>query len=637
MPERDDYPFREEALARQGTIVKGRRGEYFIEGDHKAVKYQEGAEGLVHWAVEQRTGARYRIKVFWEPDDNRLARSRHLVTQRLANQTKSIDVLAGAPFALLDSMGGVSRFALVMKNVNGESWYDIRENAKNEAIYPPPDWPSFKIRLLWAYGLACAVEAMEARNFVHADISEGNVVVIPSSDRAGELALVDFDAYFNKEYRSNYLGTPGFVAPEIFNRGPIGVGSDRVAMAVLIQDFLIVGDPELSANDAFEARYTQDQICAFQSTAHPLLKQKYRAVADLVDRTLGAEKREDRPAPIVWREILRPLYDAAPAKIVRITASTGDTDVLVALNPGEERDLVQTPFGIRADIVRQPDGSLHVRPHTGASVRFQPSDESWREIGEGEKDVLLTGGARLYDREGNMQAELTLQGREGPDPAVPVTPEDFHPVKPIEWLWLTWVKRATSEINWTKVGYGLLFIVAIILLLWIARELVRIGTKPPPVTNVRQELIVRLQGKDWSRTQYDDPDFSNCWGVAGCSSRAAQAQHLRAMQPQDWSRLLFDDPRLRDCMGYKPCDDRETHSKQLQAIADWRHAGTYLLADCMGFKPCEQAKSFHNGSNKPREDEDTLPACCKGNAACLAEKKKENIPDCASPMRDTNQ
>src|SRR5262249_52865191 len=158
---------RKEAIARQGTTLKRRRTRYFIEGDQKKAKFQMGEEGLVHYAVDQGSGTKYRIKCFWEPDDGRLARSRHLVKQRLANlKNGSIDVLAGAPFGLIDSIGGLSRFALIMKNVEGGSWKDLRQDAENLGVYPPPGWPSLKIRLLWAYGLAYAVERMEARNFV---------------------------------------------------------------------------------------------------------------------------------------------------------------------------------------------------------------------------------------------------------------------------------------------------------------------------------------------------------------------------------------------------------------------------------------------------------------------------------------
>ena len=79
-PERIEI--RKEAIARQGTLLKGRRERYFIEGDQKRAKFQMGEEGLVHWAVGQRSGAKHRIKFFWEPDDTRLARSRQPTSYR---------------------------------------------------------------------------------------------------------------------------------------------------------------------------------------------------------------------------------------------------------------------------------------------------------------------------------------------------------------------------------------------------------------------------------------------------------------------------------------------------------------------------------------------------------------------------
>jgi hypothetical protein len=490
MPERIEI--RKEAIARQGTIIngrlaKGRRAQYFIEGDQQRAKFQMGEEGLVHWAVEKRSGAKHRIKFFWEPDDIRFARSRHLVEQGLANQNSSIDVLGGAPFALLDSIGGLSRFALIMKNVEGVSWKDLRENF---GAYPPSDWPSFDIRLLWAYGLVCAVEQMEARKFVHADLSDGNVVVVPTGDRAGVMALVDFDAYFNPDYPSNYRGTSGFVAPEIWNRGAVGVGSDRVAMAILIQEFLIVGDPELSSDHVFEGRYAQDQICALQCTAHPQLRRKYAAVANLVDATLTAASRELRPEPQKWRETLRPLFRQGKVLNLHFRSSTGDTDVPVALMPGEKKNLMRPPFFIRADILRTPDGALHLRPRPGASIRLHLAQGSWREISDGM--ASLTGDTGLYDGDGELLAHLTIDepAEEDSDIRTAQVLKSFETgeVKIDEpnllervRQWLSdLTKISIPEIDWKTVGLALLAVLAIVLLSFLLWRIISFDANSRP-------------------------------------------------------------------------------------------------------------------------------------------------------------
>jgi hypothetical protein len=456
---------RKEAIARQGSTLKQRRTRYFIEGDKKKAKFQMGEEGLVHYAVDQGSGTKYRIKCFWEPDDGRLARSRYLVKQRLADlKNGSVDVLAGAPFGLIDSIGGLSRFALIMKNVEGGSWKDLRQDAENLGVYPPPDWPSFKIRVLWAYGLACAVERMEARNFVHADLSDGNIVVVEKGDRAGQMALVDFDAYFNPAHPSQYRGTSGFVAPEIWDRGPVGVGSDRVAMAILIQDMLVVGDPEASAEVAFAGRYTQEQICAYQGTAHPLLKQRYREVADLLEATLRAANPSLRPEPKLWREALLRLYSQPPNRYCRLDAFTGGAGMRIALNAGGMQDLRNTPFGIRANLERTQDGALRLRIHAGARVRIQTPREWWREVGGG-SDVAVIGDAMIFDPEGKLPVKLTVVEEPEETAATKVGPESFE----------TAAARAgrglVRDLNWRQVAYFLLGLLAVVLVFAIARLL----------------------------------------------------------------------------------------------------------------------------------------------------------------------
>jgi serine/threonine protein kinase len=301
----DKIGIRREAVERQGSVIQWDGAHYLVEGDQKRARFQIGEEGLVHCAVEQFTGTKYRIKCFWEPDHNRLERLRFLVDRGLGKlKDKSADVLAGAPFDIIPSMGPISRFASIMKSVEGESWKEMREFAVQSPAYPPPDWPTLRIRLLCAYRLASAVELMESIGFVHADLSEGNLIVVPDGDRSGRVALVDFDSYFNSKYPSRFLGTSGFVAPEIWTRGQMGIGSDRVAMAILIQDLLLVGDRRLKAEDVVNIKYTQEQILAKGARAHALIKERYHSIAVLLEQTLRAPTREQRPHPRLWRQAL---------------------------------------------------------------------------------------------------------------------------------------------------------------------------------------------------------------------------------------------------------------------------------------------------------------------------------------------
>jgi len=456
---------RREAKERQGTVIVSRRGRYFIEGDQRRARFQSGAEGLVQPAIEEGTGKKYRIKVFWDPDESRLARSRALVHRALARPESSLDVLGGAPFAILDSLGGSSRFAVIMKNIEGVSWKDLRRDAEFAGVYPPPDWPSFRTRWLWAYGLVTAVAKMETLNFIHADLSDGNLVGLHTGNRAGELALVDFDAYFNPDYPSNYLGTSGFVAPEIWSQSAIGVGSDRLAMAILIQEFLLVGDHELNATDAFQIHYTQEQICALECTAHPLLRLKYPAIANLFDRTLKAPSRNLRPEPMEWRETLRTLRRTGPV-VVHLTPPTGGPDLPIELRPGEFKDLAPTLFGIHADLVLHE--SLCVRPHPGSHVLLRPVDGTWKELADS-SDVEISPNSRLFDRAGKMQAQVVVDAapEDATDPqsqtdlrSYDQTVDDSAPsVNGIN-------RKRLTKIKWNKVALSVAILCIVFILIW---------------------------------------------------------------------------------------------------------------------------------------------------------------------------
>jgi len=416
MPER--MAIKREAMERQGTVINCRRRRYLIEGDGERARFQMGEEGLVHYAQEQKTGQMYRIKCFWEPDDIRLERSRYLVGQKLANLGKSlVDVLAGAPFELIDTLGGLSRFALIMKSVDGRSWKDLRQDAEQEDEYPPRGWPSFRTRILWAYGLAAAVERMEERGFVHADLSDGNILVVTSGQRGGSVALVDFDAYFNPKHPSNYRGTPNFVAPEIWDHGPAGVGSDRVAMSILIQEMLLAGDPEISASEAFGSQYSQDQICQYDADAHPILKGRYPDLAGILEATLRARNRDQRPAPKEWRQVLRRIFDQPIQGSCHLDSMPVNPAFRISMNVPGSQDLSQPPYGIHANLVRLQDGSVHLRVHENTTLRVRFSGDAWREIAGG-TDLSIAASAMFFDPDGTLAGQITLES----GPEIPADP-----------------------------------------------------------------------------------------------------------------------------------------------------------------------------------------------------------------------
>ena len=411
---------RQAALKRQGTVVNASGRAFRIHGDQRQANFDSGSEGLVHFSTDVQTGSDFRIKCFWEPTDDRLRRSQILVKRQLSNGAKTMaDALGGAPLQLLGRLGPETPFAVVMKSVRGVSWDRLRERAEADTRYPPRDWPPMQVRATWAYGLATAVKAMEARQFVHADLSPGNVVVTPEGGTAGDMALVDFDGFIdiaNGELHPPVRGSNGYASAEMWNDRTGTIGSDRVGMAILIQEFLTIGDATITKDEAFRWAYQQEtEIVTRTAEPHPLLAKKYPELAELLVATLRARDPGRRADPDEWRRILMAVVDGRPlnpplADIViephpmkdpatRLTFSASD----VAL------DLSQTNFGIRATIERLPAGNLRVVVHDGAELRVQKAGSSHWDTYAAQQSVGVVPGLTLFDRQGKMTARITAR------------------------------------------------------------------------------------------------------------------------------------------------------------------------------------------------------------------------------------
>src|SRR5262249_25821380 len=189
--------------------------------------------------------------------------------------------------------------------------------------------------------------------------------------------------------------------------------SDRIAMAVLIQDMLVVGDPGIGRVDAFSAQYTQEELCEYKSRAHFLLWQRYRPIAELVESTLQTPNPSARPAPAQWKEALRQLYRQAPWR--RHTLHADDNaGICISLDVPGSQDLTTTPFGIRGNFVRSEDGWASFLSHEGAKVRLRSAEQGWRWIESG-SEARLENGDLIYDhQQGRFPARFRI---EGVDPA----------------------------------------------------------------------------------------------------------------------------------------------------------------------------------------------------------------------------
>ncbi|GEM_PF-7047125 len=412
---------RREALARQGqTFVFGNQRLQFL-GDGKRAEFEEGGEGLVQKVVNE-GGQLFRIKAFWEPNEYRYHRSVALAQQGLSTPGKSVaDALAGAPIAVIKEMGQHTPFVIVMKNVNGASWKNLREKAiaAGRDSYPMPDWSSLEVRATWAYGLATAVLKMEERGFIHTDLSPGNIMLTPDGNTAGDMALVDFDGFVHPQWNIVDLlvrGVEGYAAPETFAGIKAFVGTDRVGMAILIQEFLITGERDISYDEVFNWAYDQQaEINSGKGESHPRFKQKWRNLAELLEATLQAKRVEDRPDPETWRRALLPLADGqkSPTQPLYINrfriqnATPLATPISLAIDEQHNVvDLSNSQFRLHATIRRNASGQLLLQANSGFVLRVKLPDTSSWEVLKEQSIVNVVNGLVVFDPHAICPAEF---------------------------------------------------------------------------------------------------------------------------------------------------------------------------------------------------------------------------------------
>lgn len=401
---------RSEALARQGKTVKVNNRQYHFPGDSTRASFEVGREGLVQPATDD-AGNPLMIKAFWEPTEYRFNRCKLLAEQGLALAGVTVaDALGGAPIDIIGPLGPNTPFAVVMKKVNGKSWKNLRESAQSNGVagYPPRDWPPLEVRATWAYGLATAVHKMEPRGFVHADLSPGNVMVTPTGDTMGDMALVDFDGFVHPGFQMVDLvvnGSEGYAAPEIWTNQEAKLGSDRLGMAVLIQEFLLTGTPGVSYDHVFQWAYDQkNEINNRAGEAHPAFKKHWPQLAALLEAALRSPTIEGRPTPEDWRKQLLPIAEgkpSAPRHIVFTNASPSKTPLNLAIKDQVKRlDLSQTPFRIRATLERDQTGAVTIQVHPGAEVRVQEAGKTkWQTYQSGQQ-FSVTAGLVIFDPTG---------------------------------------------------------------------------------------------------------------------------------------------------------------------------------------------------------------------------------------------
>mmetsp|Transcript_6089 Transcript_6089/g.7293 ORF Transcript_6089/g.7293 Transcript_6089/m.7293 type:complete len:126 (-) Transcript_6089:66-443(-) len=98
---------------------------------------------------------------------------------------------------------------------------------------------SLKTVLLIAIQMVCRLEYLHSKNFVHRDMKPENILV--GAD--GHIKLADFGLAKEGMSKANsraktFLGSPAYLAPEIFDSSGVSRSSDIYQMGVVLYELL---------------------------------------------------------------------------------------------------------------------------------------------------------------------------------------------------------------------------------------------------------------------------------------------------------------------------------------------------------------------------------------------------------------
>ncbi|HXP52471.1 MAG TPA: hypothetical protein VN922_21135, partial [Bacteroidia bacterium] len=191
-------------------------------------------------------------------------------------------------------------------------------------------------------------------------------------------------------------------------------GSDRIGMAILIQEFLVFGDAAITPEDAdsFLSGYDQEaDISVGKGEAFPYFAAKYPELADLLIQTFKARKPQERPSPALWRPYLRSLAlnGTLRKRLVNVSLEPypiGKGIGKLQLSDSEvSLDLSRTKYAIRATLCRNSDGSIDVVVHALGVIRIKEPNQHWSIYG-GSTRIPIRSGMLLSDPEGKSGAMI---------------------------------------------------------------------------------------------------------------------------------------------------------------------------------------------------------------------------------------
>jgi serine/threonine protein kinase len=194
---------------------------------------------------------------------------------------------------------------ILMPRVSGSDWQNLADSLR------AGKWTlTDEQRVAICRNLLASVEALETHELSHRDLSVTNVFIDPVT---WNVQFIDWDGVYHPSLAmplNTTTGTSGYTAPIVrINRAGEAAAtwcprSDRFAMAILICEFLVMGQGTPLANDG--GMFEQDELYAGSGprlhAAEQILHRRWPGVCRLLRRALEASTFAACPSPAEWRE-----------------------------------------------------------------------------------------------------------------------------------------------------------------------------------------------------------------------------------------------------------------------------------------------------------------------------------------------
>jgi serine/threonine protein kinase len=262
------------------------------------------------------------LKIFKQDVPARHERSEFLVRLGLAKHHEW--AFQGVPYGWLNKqrvngveiVGHLTKFIGLQYGQPARDFRRIREEGQWDTV-------SADDRRAYAAQLASAVSALERLNFVHGDLSPGNIMIGPGPNGRTVCCLVDFDAFYHpsqplipRQFEGmgiRPLGNPEYRYPELILRSAadpdekdeaIFVETDKFALAVLICELTVwnsqladrLGRPQLLDEKIILSRRLSD--------IPDDVKNQFSRGFSLLEKALNAGDVDSMPTATDWLNVL---------------------------------------------------------------------------------------------------------------------------------------------------------------------------------------------------------------------------------------------------------------------------------------------------------------------------------------------